>query len=396
MNKGILITILIIFATFTAGSLPGVVYAQYIPGPVTETVDAVIINNSSQVLLKGEVRTDGNVPAIGYFEYGRSRNLGNRTPIQQLGSARVATFSYLLNDLREGTLYYYRAVAENTAGATGGAILTFRTGSDDLPPPVTSVLDSSGAIQPTQPVSSDGSLITYIPQYMVYRDGARVTFIGFADLRDTTVSSAVTWFEWGSSPSLGNGTSPKTFRGRDGEGTFKSDRVSGFDVYQTYYVRARAQDKFGTYYGNIVSFTLSDPAGVVQYPVPPVQSQTGTQSGTQGGIFNFFNADGTQTERAPEEAEGAIGEDTSLGNIPTDQIAIAAVSSGGNGVLPESLFGWVVLSIALFVFMGLIIHIGELYKKLKTSEKQNGNGGGPGPVVPPQDNGPIEFWPNNT
>jgi hypothetical protein len=77
--------------------------------------------------LTGQVNPGGESTRY-YFEYGRTRRYGSRTPDASAGSGtaarRVAT---RLTGLRPNTTYHYRIVALNPSGVTSGADRTFRT-----------------------------------------------------------------------------------------------------------------------------------------------------------------------------------------------------------------------------------------------------------------------------
>jgi hypothetical protein len=91
---------------------------------VVTTVATNITENSAYLngLISSSSFTANNV----YFEYGETVNLGLRTP------AKVATydtnFNHYLSGLKSNTIYYFRAVAENSSGNIyRGAIQVFRT-----------------------------------------------------------------------------------------------------------------------------------------------------------------------------------------------------------------------------------------------------------------------------
>ena len=70
------------------------------------------------------------------FEYGLTTAYGAQSPPQTASAATVATVpaGAVLTGLRANTVYHYRLVASNGAGATGGPDLTFRTARDVTPP----------------------------------------------------------------------------------------------------------------------------------------------------------------------------------------------------------------------------------------------------------------------
>lgn len=70
------------------------------------------------------------------FQYGRTLAYGAQSPPQTAPAATVATVpaGAVLTGLRANTVYHYRLVASNAAGATSGPDLTFRTARDVTPP----------------------------------------------------------------------------------------------------------------------------------------------------------------------------------------------------------------------------------------------------------------------
>ncbi len=63
-----------------------------------------------------------------YFQFGKSKSYGARTPAQDAGSGKKAVkVSYGLTGLAANTTYHYRLVATNSAGSATGADRTFKT-----------------------------------------------------------------------------------------------------------------------------------------------------------------------------------------------------------------------------------------------------------------------------
>lgn len=96
--------------------------------PTVTTLPASSVTNASAVL-NGEAAPHGKA-TTGWFEYGTSPTLTpyTATPQQALGSGSAATpFSATASALIAQSTYYYRAAAQNTAGTSRGAILSFST-----------------------------------------------------------------------------------------------------------------------------------------------------------------------------------------------------------------------------------------------------------------------------
>ncbi|MBU4223808.1 hypothetical protein KJ934_01105, partial [Patescibacteria group bacterium] len=94
--------------------------------PIVTTKPATFITKDS-ASLRALVNPDGRSTS-GWFEYGKSYALTNRTESYHVGSGSVDTdlLKYLAS-LDVNTTYYFRAVAENNCGKAQGSILSFTT-----------------------------------------------------------------------------------------------------------------------------------------------------------------------------------------------------------------------------------------------------------------------------
>ena len=87
---------------------------------------------SKTIAYKNSIIFAGNLSNLGndkltkvYFEYGRSKDLGIRTPIYTLKNPGI--FCIKVINLTPCTTYYYRAVAQNSAGTNYGEIKEIKT-----------------------------------------------------------------------------------------------------------------------------------------------------------------------------------------------------------------------------------------------------------------------------
>ena len=168
----------------------------------------------------------------GWFEWGTTFSLGNTTGFQSLGSSYYGNvdFSANLNNLQPNTIYYFRAVAQNSYGTSYGSILSFVTINYGY---------GSGSIAPSV-VTADVSGITLnsaIMQSFVNPNGA----------------NAVAWFEWGRTQSLGFMTN-RQFVSNQNNSNRVSETITNLLPGTLYYFRAVAQNNFGTSYGVISYF----------------------------------------------------------------------------------------------------------------------------------------------
>ncbi len=82
--------------------------------------------------LNGLAVVYGNSNTSGWFEWGMTQSLGNKTATENLGTAPTMSFKYSLFGLQQNKTYYYRAVVQNENGTDYGDILTFRTNSEPV------------------------------------------------------------------------------------------------------------------------------------------------------------------------------------------------------------------------------------------------------------------------
>lgn len=68
-----------------------------------------------------------NNPANSYFEWGTTADLGNKTVLVSTGALPAVKHQSTLHGLASNTTYYFRSVAESSAGRSAGTILNFTT-----------------------------------------------------------------------------------------------------------------------------------------------------------------------------------------------------------------------------------------------------------------------------
>jgi len=114
-----------------AGSQHSFQTTDGVPTPVGST-PAIKTTGGSAITsiaatMNGEVNPN-NTTTLYWFEYGKSRDLGNVTALTSVGdgSVNVPAAATLVN-LEADTTYYYRLNAQNQFGTVNGATLTFKT-----------------------------------------------------------------------------------------------------------------------------------------------------------------------------------------------------------------------------------------------------------------------------
>lgn len=118
------------------------------PIVVTNLPDRI---SDTSMRLNGTVLPRGYVSTSGWFDWGTTPSLGNKTQSTNLGSALSIDFSDTLYSLSPNTLYYYQAVGQNQNGISRGSILTFRTNKTTLPPTTVSASAVTGTASPKAP-----------------------------------------------------------------------------------------------------------------------------------------------------------------------------------------------------------------------------------------------------
>jgi hypothetical protein len=107
-----------------ACAIPSTALAAGVPGATTGAARDV---SPSAATLPGTVRPNGLVTTW-YFQYGKKKTYGTRTPAQDAGAGTKAVpVTSTITGLAPNTTYHYRLVATNSRGATQGADRTFKT-----------------------------------------------------------------------------------------------------------------------------------------------------------------------------------------------------------------------------------------------------------------------------
>ncbi len=224
--------------------------------PSVTTNSATNIGQNSATL-NGYVNPNGTTDTSRWFEWGTSSgNLNFSTNHNNQGSS-ASSFSGTISGLSAGTTYYFRAVAQNSAGTVQGSILSFRT-------------ETQTSVKP--------SVSTYSATDI---DESSATLNGYLYPNDTTDTEH--WFEWGlNSINL----TPTNRIGQISNGSFE-ETITGLEAGTTYYFRAVAQNSAGTSYGSIRSFR-TDSASVQNQPSVSTSnaSNIGQNSATLNGYVN--------------------------------------------------------------------------------------------------------------
>ncbi|MBF0101893.1 MAG: hypothetical protein HQK77_13395 [Desulfobacterales bacterium] len=98
----------------------------------TVTTDAASSVTSNSATLNGSVNPNGASTTY-YFQYGTGTNYTNSTETKIVQGTSSVLVSAQLSGLTPATMYYYRLVAENSAGRVEGSDITFTTPSASTP-----------------------------------------------------------------------------------------------------------------------------------------------------------------------------------------------------------------------------------------------------------------------
>ncbi len=129
---------------------PGTSTGATPPRPGVSTAGATLVTGASATF-NGSVNPNG-LAASYHFEYGTSASLGNRTPSQAAGSGtsdRVVSAG--VGGLIPGTIYYYRVIADNSAGESDARNVSFQTNGQPPGP-----LEAGAKVTPDLKAEAEG------------------------------------------------------------------------------------------------------------------------------------------------------------------------------------------------------------------------------------------------
>lgn len=225
--------------------------------PSAQTNSANNVGQNSATL-NGSINPNGASTSY-WFEYGVSQSLGNMTSSQNAGSGTSANNSSAsITGLSANVAYYFRIVAQNSFGTTYGSILSFTTNS------------GGGGGGSNVPVVQTGGA-----------SNANTNSATVSGTVDSNGLSAVYWFEYGTTQSLGNTTAFQS-AGSGNDANPYTTTLSGLSSNVIYYYRIIGQNSAGTSYGSILSFTTGSGGGGGGNCTAPFVSTSGANNAYQG------------------------------------------------------------------------------------------------------------------
>jgi len=189
--------------------------------PIIKTTAASSVSRNT-ASVNGEVNPNRATTQY-WFEYGKSRDLGNVTGLAAAGSGSAnGPASAALTSLDANTTYYYRINAQNQFGTINGAILNFKTAGPAAEAAPSATTRSATAI----------STSTATVRGTVDPNGAETKY----------------WFEYSTDALLGAvlvKTTPQKSAGAGTNSTQVQTNVSGLNSNTTYYFRIVAENNQG-------------------------------------------------------------------------------------------------------------------------------------------------------
>ncbi len=235
--------------------------------PTVATNQATNITQSSADL-NGSVNPNNSNTTV-WFEYGTTMSLGSTIGNQSIGSgnSNINIFN-TLSGLQSNTIYYFRAVAQNSVGTTQGSILSFTT---------------SGGQQGQVPLVTTNSASN--------NNQNSATLNGSVNPNNSNTNI---WFEYGQTPSLGSSIGFQSV-GSGNSYINITGYLSGLQSNTTYYFRAAAQNNFGTAYGSVLNFITQSGGGFGSAPIVTTNSASNItpNSATLNGSVNPNNSNTT-------------------------------------------------------------------------------------------------------
>ncbi len=286
--------------------------------PAVTTLPATSITTTASTL-NASVTPNG-AATTAWVRYGTvdpgtcSETFGTRAPLSggtTLGSGTSAVpFSITPTTLTPGATYYYCAIAQNSAGTTFGAVLSFTTTST---PPTLNTLAAT----------SIGGTTATINGSVNANGDATTAWFRYATTSPGTCNDTFGTRTPAAGVAIGSGTAATPF----------SDALTGLTPGATYYFCAIAQNSLGTVFGLVLTFSTPQAPTTTSNAASPVTATSATLNGAASpngtsatGWFRYattnpMTCDDTFGTRTPSTGGQPLGS----GNAP---ISYAQVLSG--------------------------------------------------------------------
>ena len=308
--------------------------------------------NKTTTLAASEVKTTSarcnglstnntNSDSVGYFEYGTTADLGNKTNQANIGSQNTTTFSNVITGLASNTTYYCRAVTINNAGTKKGEIISFKTKSNETKY-VSSLFTNKTEIKKTV-VCKD-----VIGNTADIKEGEKLVQIEVTNVGDVVVNSKITYKVSYKNNSDINLTKAYIKVGIPAEYEYigKSGKVDGSDITLDIGTIMAGEQKEKTFEfevkDNIIAGTSVVTSAYVYYEMLDEEGKTISDDNSTYSVTTVVEKETKSTE---------------------------AISQTGS-VWYVSLFKWlaIILLFAVLVLLGKNIHTGVLHRRHKERE----------------------------
>lgn len=308
LNKIIKLFEIILLGTILFASAPFTGYA-YAPSVMTGGATNITPMNAT---FNGTVNT-GGLPGNAWFEYGTDLVFGNSTSLNAFifNTGYSGNYSTNVSGLTANTIYYFRAVAQNSQGKVYGNVVSFMTNF--------STSGYNNSMSPTAITTSGAVLANNTAQF------SGLILVG-------NTNGADSWFEWGTTPDLGNQTVITPVSGAPA--IRHTNTITGLSSGTIYYFRAVAQNSYGRSNGAILSLITSGGA--------PVQNSSQNDNQKQNTTTEITSTDTTTPDK--NENGGSV-----LSMLTANVV-------GSNSFIPVNLLGWLMLLILILVLILLSRH----------------------------------------
>ena len=296
-------------------SLPFVSYAYTYGYNASVSTDGVTNISPMNATFNGSVST-GGISGDAWFQYGTDMNFGNSTSLNSylFNSAYSGEYSTNVSGLSGNTTYYVRAVAQNSYGIVYGNVVSFTTAFSN------SGYNNSNS--PTAITTSGAVLANNTAQFN-------------ALILTGNTNSTNTWFEWGTTPAMGNQTTLVPIGGAPA--IRHTNTITGLSPGTAYYFRAVAQNSYGISDGTILSLVTS---GSTQNNIKTVNTK-------------IISTDSTSVDHTVNTNNSSI--------LST----LGANVFGAGSFFPVNLFGWLMLIILILILVLLSKHVHREFTQKK-------------------------------